>query len=187
MGLRGGGDRRGRHRHAGRRGALPRLTPRDCRRGRCEVAGRSDHTGGSSHGYRGQLDAGPAVRRGVLEPGRPGRGGRVDDPDRDDPRAAGRGRRRHESVRRHIPRRVPRLALHARGTGRRWGPAAECWTGRGTHRGAFQGIPPAGRKVAVPGVVFYRIAGGKIAEFCGSFNLPSLLRQLGATPAASAE
>lgn len=39
----------------------------------------------------------------------------------------------------------------------------------------------------MPGVVFYRIAGGKIAEFCGSFNLPSLLRQLGATPAASAE
>ena len=41
----------------------------------------------------------------------------------------------------------------------------ERWTGRGTHRGEFQGIPPTGNRVAVSGVVFYRIADGKIAEF----------------------
>jgi hypothetical protein len=40
--------------------------------------------------------------------------------------------------------------------------------------------------VAVPGVVFYRIEGGKIAEFRGSFDLLSLLQQLGAGPALTA-
>ena len=60
---------------------------------------------------------------------------------------------------------------------------AERWTGRGTHQGEMQGIPATGRQVAVPGVVFYRIADGKIAEFRGSFDQLSLLRQLGAIPA----
>lgn len=58
----------------------------------------------------------------------------------------------------------------------------ERWTGRGTHRGTFQGIPPTGRSVAVPGVVFYRIRDGKIAEFRGSFDMLSMLRQLDAVP-----
>ena len=60
---------------------------------------------------------------------------------------------------------------------------AERWTGRGTHRGEFQGIPPSGKQVAVPGVVFYRIRDGKIAEFRGSFDALSLLQQLGVSPA----
>ena len=60
----------------------------------------------------------------------------------------------------------------------------ERWTGRGTHRGEFQGIPPTGKQVAVPGVVFYRIRDGKIVEFRGSFDLLSMLRQLGVVPAA---
>jgi steroid delta-isomerase-like uncharacterized protein len=58
----------------------------------------------------------------------------------------------------------------------------ERWTGRGTHRGEFQGISPTGKMVAVPGVVFYRIAGGKIAEFRGQFDRMSLMQQLGAIP-----
>ena len=58
----------------------------------------------------------------------------------------------------------------------------ERWTGRGTHRGEFQGIPPTGKQVAVPGVVFYRIAGGKIAEFRGQFDRMSLMQQLGVIP-----
>jgi steroid delta-isomerase-like uncharacterized protein len=62
----------------------------------------------------------------------------------------------------------------------------ERWTGRGTHRGAFQGIAPTGRPVAVPGVVFYRIQDGKIAEFRGSFDQLSLLQQLGAAPLPAA-
>ena len=59
---------------------------------------------------------------------------------------------------------------------------AERWTGRGTHRGEFQGIPPTGMAVAVPGVVFYRIADGKIAEFRGQFDRMSLMQQLGVVP-----
>ena len=58
----------------------------------------------------------------------------------------------------------------------------ERWTGRGTHRGEFQGIPPTGRRVEVPGVVFYRIADGKIVEFRGSFDMLRMLQQLGAIP-----
>ncbi len=60
---------------------------------------------------------------------------------------------------------------------------AERWTGHGTHRGEFQGIAPTGRRVAVPGVVFYRIRGGQIVEFRGSFDMLSMLQQLGAAPA----
>lgn len=60
----------------------------------------------------------------------------------------------------------------------------ERWTGRGTHRGEFQGIAPTGRRVAVPGVVFYRIADGKIAGFRGQFDRLSLLQQLGALSAS---
>ena len=56
---------------------------------------------------------------------------------------------------------------------------AERWTGRGTHRGAFQGIPPTGKRVAVPGVVFYRLVDGQIAEFRGWFDRMSLWQQLG--------
>lgn len=58
----------------------------------------------------------------------------------------------------------------------------ERWTGRGTHRGEFQGIPPTGRQVEVPGVVFYRIRDGKIVEFRGSFDGLRMLQQLGALP-----
>jgi steroid delta-isomerase-like uncharacterized protein len=67
-----------------------------------------------------------------------------------------------------------------------WDRVAERWTGRGTHQGPFQGIPPTGKRVAVPGVVFYRIADGKIAEFRGHFDRQSLMQQLDVIPSASA-
>ena len=59
---------------------------------------------------------------------------------------------------------------------------AERWTGRGTHRGELQGIPPTGKRVEAPGSVFYRIVGGKIVEFRGQLDMMSLMRQLGAIP-----
>jgi steroid delta-isomerase-like uncharacterized protein len=58
----------------------------------------------------------------------------------------------------------------------------ERWTGRGTHRGEFMGIAPTGRRVEVPGVVFYRIWDGKIVEFRGAFDGLAMLQQLGAIP-----
>ncbi|HEY7093882.1 MAG TPA: ester cyclase [Ktedonobacterales bacterium] len=56
---------------------------------------------------------------------------------------------------------------------------AERWMGTGTHQGEFQGIAPTGRRVKVPGVVFYRIASGKITEFRGLFDGVAMMRQLG--------
>lgn len=55
----------------------------------------------------------------------------------------------------------------------------EWWTGRGTHKGEFQGLAPTEKQVAVPGVVFYRIESGKIAEFDGTFDSLGMMRQLG--------
>ena len=60
---------------------------------------------------------------------------------------------------------------------------AEWWTGRGTHQGELQGIPPTGKRVEVPGSVFYRIVGGKIVEFRGQLDMLSLMQQIGAVPA----
>jgi steroid delta-isomerase-like uncharacterized protein len=56
---------------------------------------------------------------------------------------------------------------------------AERWTGRGTHRGELQGIPPTGKRVETPGSVFYRIVGGKIVEFRGQLDMMGLMQQLG--------
>ena len=41
---------------------------------------------------------------------------------------------------------------------------ASRWTARGTHRGEFLGIAPTGEGVAVTGIEFDRVAGGKIEE-----------------------
>ncbi len=38
------------------------------------------------------------------------------------------------------------------------------WAARGTHRGAFLGMPPTGDEVAVSGIEFDRIIGGRIDE-----------------------
>jgi steroid delta-isomerase-like uncharacterized protein len=56
---------------------------------------------------------------------------------------------------------------------------AERWTGRGAHLGELMGIPPTGKRVEGPGSVFYRIAGGKIVEFRGQFDMMGLMQQLG--------
>ncbi len=61
---------------------------------------------------------------------------------------------------------------------------AERWTGRGTHLGELQGIPPSGKRVEGPGTVFYRFAGGKIVEFRGQFDMLGLMRQLGVIPSS---
>ena len=56
---------------------------------------------------------------------------------------------------------------------------AERWTGRGSHYGELQGIPPTGKRVEAPGSVFYRIVDGRIVEFRGQLDMMSLMQQLG--------
>ncbi len=53
------------------------------------------------------------------------------------------------------------------------------FTLRGTHKGDFMGIQPTGRTVAVPGLIVYRIANGKIAEHWIQMDNAALMQQLG--------
>jgi len=51
-------------------------------------------------------------------------------------------------------------------------------TMRGTHRGAFQGIAPTGKRVEVRAIDMFRISGGKIVEHWGHADDPTgYLRQ----------
>jgi len=49
---------------------------------------------------------------------------------------------------------------------------------RGTHQGSFRGVPPIGRRIEVPCMAFWRIAGGQIRESWSLIDLPALMRQL---------
>jgi steroid delta-isomerase-like uncharacterized protein len=57
------------------------------------------------------------------------------------------------------------------------------WTGHGTHTGELPGIPPTGKRVTVPGVWIFRIAGGQIAESWDVWDTMGMLQQLGVIPA----
>ena len=54
------------------------------------------------------------------------------------------------------------------------------WIARGTHRGAFQGVPATGRDVVMAGTDIDRIVGGKVAECWAQVDELGLMRQLGA-------
>jgi steroid delta-isomerase-like uncharacterized protein/deazaflavin-dependent oxidoreductase (nitroreductase family) len=56
-------------------------------------------------------------------------------------------------------------------------------TWRGTHQGAFQGLPPTGKYVTFTGTDIFRFAGGKIAEQWADLDALGLMQQLGAIPA----
>ena len=53
---------------------------------------------------------------------------------------------------------------------------------RGTHLGAFQGMPPTGKQVTYTGILIYRIVDSKIAEQWTEFDLLGFLRRLGVLP-----
>jgi steroid delta-isomerase-like uncharacterized protein len=53
----------------------------------------------------------------------------------------------------------------------------------GTHDGEFMGIPPSGRKMAVPGMDLVRIRDGKAVEHWGVTDNLAMMQQLGAIPA----
>jgi steroid delta-isomerase-like uncharacterized protein len=56
------------------------------------------------------------------------------------------------------------------------------WTVRGTHQGEFFGIPATGKSVAVEGMNFYRLSGGKITDVWTQFDALGLMQQLGVFP-----
>jgi steroid delta-isomerase-like uncharacterized protein len=53
---------------------------------------------------------------------------------------------------------------------------------RGTHQGAFRGIPPTGKQIAVTGINIFRIANGKLVEHWGLTDRLAVLQQLGVVP-----
>jgi steroid delta-isomerase-like uncharacterized protein len=57
-------------------------------------------------------------------------------------------------------------------------------TFRGTHRGAFLGIPPTNRQVSVPAVHITRLVEGTIREHWSLMDDLGLMQQLGMVPAA---
>jgi steroid delta-isomerase-like uncharacterized protein len=56
------------------------------------------------------------------------------------------------------------------------------YTVRGTHQGAFLGIPATGKQVAVDGMGFFRIANGRIVETWFQWDRMGVLQQLGLAP-----
>jgi steroid delta-isomerase-like uncharacterized protein len=57
------------------------------------------------------------------------------------------------------------------------------WTGRGTHQGELQGIPPTGKQVTMTGMTVERIVNGKVVEGWAEFDALGMMQQLGVIPA----
>ena len=53
------------------------------------------------------------------------------------------------------------------------------FTVTGTHRGAFQGIEPTGRRVTISEFTFYRLEDGKFAEIWDLADMDAVMRQIG--------
>lgn len=56
------------------------------------------------------------------------------------------------------------------------------FTMRGTHQGAFFGVPPTGKKIEVQAMNFYRFSSGQIVEEYGQPDLLGLMQQIRAIP-----
>lgn len=57
------------------------------------------------------------------------------------------------------------------------------FTLRATHEGEFNGIPPTGRQVTVPGITILRFASGRCVERWSQSDFMGMLQQLGVVPA----
>jgi len=53
------------------------------------------------------------------------------------------------------------------------------WKAVGTHKGQFLGMPPTNRRVTLDGTSIYRIEGTKITEAHATWNLASMMQQIG--------
>ncbi|MEE8472851.1 MAG: ester cyclase [Dehalococcoidia bacterium] len=56
------------------------------------------------------------------------------------------------------------------------------FTGRGTHKGEFMGIPPTGKQLTMMAIAIHRIAGGKIVENWLQADMLGMMQQLGVVP-----
>jgi steroid delta-isomerase-like uncharacterized protein len=56
------------------------------------------------------------------------------------------------------------------------------WTNRGTHVGAFMGMPATGKAFVIAGIDIHRLRDGKLAEHWHVVDLLSQMQQLGALP-----
>jgi steroid delta-isomerase-like uncharacterized protein len=56
------------------------------------------------------------------------------------------------------------------------------WTATGTHQGDLMEMPATGKQAITAGININRIAGGKLVEGWGLFDMLGLLQQIGAIP-----
>lgn len=56
------------------------------------------------------------------------------------------------------------------------------WTGRGTHRGAFMGLPPTNNSGEIHGISIDLIVNGKITEHYESYDSLMLMQTMGVVP-----
>jgi steroid delta-isomerase-like uncharacterized protein len=59
------------------------------------------------------------------------------------------------------------------------GLVAAQWVMRGTNHGSFQGLPPTGRSIELPGADFIAVEGGRVKSVQGHFDSGVVPRQLG--------
>ena len=56
------------------------------------------------------------------------------------------------------------------------------WNISGTHKGEFRGIPATGKTISVDGITMHHLANGKIMDSYVSWDMLSVMKQLGAIP-----
>jgi predicted ester cyclase len=61
------------------------------------------------------------------------------------------------------------------------------WTVRGTHRGAFFGVPPTGKSITMREAGILRVQGEKLVEVWRVADELALLQQIGALPGAGGQ
>lgn len=74
---------------------------------------------------------------------------------------------------------VPDMTLQIHAQVAEGSRVATRFTGRGTHRGPWLGVPPTGKEVSLSGIAITRVVDGKVVSDWGEFDVMGLLQQLG--------